>query len=436
MDKILNYNYQEFESYKKDEYLSVFTNDVQAISNQYFLKVIDLVKSSLMLIIYGIYMVYFLNIWIALVIVVASLLTLLTPQLTSRRLSEDRLTYMNRLGTLTNVVLDVLSGFALTNRQTKPHIMDHFKKETRTVQELEVRYGHFKAFSIVLNGIFMYLLDMTAFAIVGLMLWLGRISVGTATAALSYIKEFVYPIRYIIDDINEMNAVKKVILKYRRLASRQIVDKEERAFTDTIDFVRANVKYADFTLANLTYAFTKGHKYLLIGPSGSGKSTILGCLSGRVSLSEGQLLLDGQDMYATELTPLLGGVDAGNHTYDASVLDNITLFSTYDLSRLEDRLKRHPHPKIDYLLKQPDAGVLSNGEKQMVALLRTYLAHPPIVLLDEAFSAIDISLRPYFMNLFLDDPELLVIMITHDYDEQFMEHFDAVLCMNGGQLLM
>ena len=62
MDKILNYNYQEFESYKKDEYLSVFTNDVQAISNQYFLKDIDLVKSSLMLIIYGVYMVYFLNI--------------------------------------------------------------------------------------------------------------------------------------------------------------------------------------------------------------------------------------------------------------------------------------------------------------------------------------------------------------------------------------
>lgn len=145
-----------------------------------------------------------------------------------------------------------------------------------------MRYGHFKAFSIVLNGIFMYLLDMTAFAIVGLMLWLGRISVGTATAALSYIKEFVYPIRYIIDDINEMNAVKKVILKYCRLASRQIVDKEERAFTDTIDFVRANVKYADFTLKDLTYTFTKEHKYLLIGPRGSGKSTILGCLSGRV----------------------------------------------------------------------------------------------------------------------------------------------------------
>lgn len=38
MNKILNYNYQEFESYKKDEYLSVFTNDVQAISNQYFFK--------------------------------------------------------------------------------------------------------------------------------------------------------------------------------------------------------------------------------------------------------------------------------------------------------------------------------------------------------------------------------------------------------------
>lgn len=435
MDKILNANYQEYGSYKKEEYLSVFSNDIQAISDQYFLRVIDLIKSSLMVFIYGMYMVYFLNFGIAIVIIIASLLTLLTPNLTSRRLSENRLTYMNRLGTLTNVVSDVLSGFSLTNRQTKPNVMDYFKKETDTVQTLEVRYGFFKAFSIVLNGLFMYLLDISAFCIVGVMLLLGKISVGTATAALSYIKQFVYPIRYIIDDINEMNAVKKVIIKYRKLVDRQTKIKKRTSFNTNIHFEDANIVFEDFQLSNLTYTFENHRKYLLIGPSGSGKSTILGCLAGQVCLTSGKLLLDGKDMRALELTDVLGGVYAGNHIYDASVLENITMFGTYDTSRSDMYLKEHPNQKIEFLLKQPDARVLSNGEKQMVALLRAYLAHTPVVLLDEAFSAIDVVHRPYFMHLFLNDPDPLVIMITHDYDDDLKNRFDAILNMDNGHLI-
>lgn len=435
LNSIMNFDFNDYQTYKKDEYLSMFSNDITAISDQYFLKIVDIIKSSLMLVIYGAYMVYFLNIYIALVIVFTSLLTLFLPKLTGEKLSDKRVKYINSLGNLTNTISDILSGFALTNIRNKKNVMDYFNQDAKIVKDNELRYGHFKAFTIVFNGLMMYLLDIAAFSIAGLMLVLKKITVGTATATLSYVKEFVWPIRYIIDDINEINAIKKVVKKNENINARIEKVKEPVNFTSQISFQNAMVDFEAFRLATFNYNFEKGKKYLIIGPSGSGKSTILNCINQQVSLTQGHLLLDEKDMADVELAYLLSGVYKGNHIYDTTVLDNITMFSTYRLDALNAYLKSKPNAKINDLMKQKDATNLSNGEKQMVSLLRVYLSNTPIVLLDEAFSAIDVINRPYFIDMFLADKNRLVVMISHDYDERLVAKFDKVLKINNGKYL-
>lgn len=435
LDSIMNFDYKDFESYKKDEYLSIFSNDITAISNQFFLKVVDIIKSSIMIIIYGIYMVYFLNVYIALVIVVASLLTLFLPKLTGEKLSNKRVKYIDSLGTLTNTISDILSGFSLTNIRNKANIMNYFNLDANLVKENETNYGHYKAFTIVFNGFIMYLLDISAFSIAGLMLLMNTITVGTATATLSYVKQFVYPIRYIIDDINEINAVKKVVKKNGEINMRVEKVKEKTNFEKQISFIDAEVNFTDFNLSPFNFDFLKNKKYLIIGPSGSGKSTILNCINQQVELTHGSILLDKQSINEIELSDLLSGVYKGNHIYDTTVLNNVTMFSTYDLNILTDYLKMKPNKKIENLLRQNDAKKLSNGEKQIVSLLRAYISNTPIVLLDEAFSAIDISNRPYFINMFLENEELLVMMITHDYNDDLISKFDQVIKINNGKYI-
>ncbi len=84
MNKLLDFNEQEFYSKQRDEYVSVFSNDIEAIVEQYFCKLIDLVKSFLMVIVYGIYMFIFLNAWIAFIIIITSLFSLFLPKVTGK----------------------------------------------------------------------------------------------------------------------------------------------------------------------------------------------------------------------------------------------------------------------------------------------------------------------------------------------------------------
>ena len=128
--------------------------------------------------------------------------------------------------------------------------------------------------------------------------------------------------------------------------------KEPVDFTSQISFQNAMVDFEAFRLATFNYNFEKGKKYLIIGPSGSGKSTILNCINQQVSLTQGHLLLDEKDMADVELAYLLSGVYKGNHIYDTTVLDNITMFSTYRLDALNAYLKSKPNAKINDLMKQ------------------------------------------------------------------------------------
>lgn len=127
MNKLLNFNEQEFYSKQRDEYVSVFSNDIEAIVEQYFCKFVDLVKSFLMVIVYGIYMFIFLNAWIAFIIIITSLFSLFLPKVTGKKLSSKKLIYMNSLEDLTHRIIDVLSGFTLTNSRNKNYIMNYFK---------------------------------------------------------------------------------------------------------------------------------------------------------------------------------------------------------------------------------------------------------------------------------------------------------------------
>lgn len=75
------------------------------------------------------------------------------------------------------------------------------------------------------------------------------ITVGTATAALNYIKEFVYQIRYIIDDINEINGSKSIKRKYSNILLRTM---EEKEFIRDIKSVQGKdilLQYEDFNVS-------------------------------------------------------------------------------------------------------------------------------------------------------------------------------------------
>ena len=175
-------------------------------------------------------------------------------------------------------------------------------------------------------------------------------------------------------------------------------------------------------IKDFSYKFENGEFVTLLGPSGCGKSTLLSIIAGLESPSSGNVLLNGIDItnkrsnigymlqkdYLLEWRTILKNVILGLEIKKELTNENVEyakkLLETYGLS--------------DFIDKYPSQ--LSGGMKQRVALIRTLATKPEILLLDEAFSALDYQTRLDVSNdvyRIIKSENKSTIMVTHDIPE-------------------
>lgn len=167
-------------------------------------------------------------------------------------------------------------------------------------------------------------------------------------------------------------------------------------------------------LKNLNLSLKEGEKIAIVGPSGCGKSTILNLISGLIKPSKGSIDLKGDVGYMfqkdnlLEWRTVLGNVYLGLELQKRKTKENIeyvnNLLKKYNLWDFKDK-----YPKE-----------LSGGMRQRVALIRTLALKPSILLLDEAFSALDYQTRLDVCDdvyKIIKDEKLTAILVTHDIGE-------------------
>lgn len=155
-------------------------------------------------------------------------------------------------------------------------------------------------------------------------------------------------------------------------------------------------------IRNFSFAITGGQKIALVGETGSGKSTLLKLLFRFYDVQEGSVSIDGQDVRTVTLESLrsaIGVVPQDPSLFNDTVMSNVR-YARLDASDEEVMSAckgASVHEKIlsftdGYSSKVGEKGVkLSGGELQRIAIARTILKDPRMILLDEATSSVDID---------------------------------------------
>ena len=188
-------------------------------------------------------------------------------------------------------------------------------------------------------------------------------------------------------------------------------------------------------LDGVSLTVRRGEKVRLTGPSGSGKTTVLRCVLGFVVPQSGRILVDGQELTPDtvwDLRQRLAYVAQEPELGDGTVREILERPFTYRANRMQrDNLERIPDLFERLYLPQglldADAGEISGGEKQRVALVSAMLLDRTIFLLDEASSALDRRARDAVVDVFRSEPDWAVLAVSHEDEWQAFSERDVTV---------
>lgn len=175
-------------------------------------------------------------------------------------------------------------------------------------------------------------------------------------------------------------------------------------------------------LKNISFRANEGEFVSVIGPSGCGKSTLFSIIAGLEEKTEGEIYIENEKIQG--ISPKIGYMLQRDCLLEWRTILSNTLFgleikgikSEENIAYVEELLKKYN--LYEFRNKYPSE--LSGGMRQRAALIRTLAVKPKLLLLDEAFSALDYQTRIMVTNdiyAILRKENITTIMVTHDISE-------------------
>ena len=214
-----------------------------------------------------------------------------------------------------------------------------------------------------------------------------------------------------------------------------------------ITFDDVTKRYPDGTVAvdHLSLEAPTGEITVFVGPSGCGKTTSLRMINRMIDASEGQILLDGVPVQGIDPPTLRRGIgyviqQAGLFPH-RKIVDNIATVPYllgWDRKKARDRaMELLERVGLDPVMGERYPFQLSGGQQQRVGVARALAADPPVLLMDEPFSAVDPIVRTSLQEELLRlQAELnkTIVFVTHDIDEAIKLGDRVAVLRVGGKL--
>jgi len=244
--------------------------------------------------------------------------------------------------------------------------------------------------------------------VVGVLLTYPTVSFGTLIAMSNYSWRFWMPINRLATIYNDfINTIAYLERIFETIDETVLIDNAPGAYD--LPEIRGNVTFDNVTfsydssnivLKNLSFDIPAGMSVALVGPTGAGKTTIVNLISRFYDVTEGRILIDGNDISKVKLASLRGQMGImlqDSFIFSGTVSSNIS-YGKLDAEADEisaaasvvhaDEFISRMEAKYETEIKERGSR-LSQGQKQLLSFARTIIADPKILILDEATSSID-----------------------------------------------
>ena len=315
-------------------------------------------------------------------------------------------------------------------------------KNLSTIKESNIKMN---VFNQSMRGLGL-LSQLVILSLGALLILKGTVTTGDLIMSMFFITSVSDAVGNAIETYNNIKSTKGVGDKFlnmlksnEELPKGRVLALEAGKVKDGVSVINFSFAFGDRDIfKNFSYELADGGAYAVIGESGSGKSTFARLLTKELDGYKGEVTVYGQDLNEISEKSLFESVAVVPQEamiFKDSLFNNITM---YDSSIKEDSAEYKEIIKklnLEGLAKKEKEGTLdvlqaSGGEKERISIARAMIRKPKILILDEPTTGLDPDNAREVKRIITNLDGVLRLVITHDYDEEYLKKFDGVIFMN------
>ena len=449
--KIQSLSFLELDHFKTSSLITRLTNDITQFQTMVMMGLRILVRAPL-LCIGGLWMAYRLSQSLSIVFVITIPIILIFVAIVMSKSFPLFKTMQEKIDKVNNVMRENLLGVRVIKAFTMEHKQrDRFNEANDDLMSQSIRA---QKIMIILNPVVMLLVN---FSVIGV-LWYGDdlvqdslLETGKIMAFINYLTQIMMSMMMVImismnfsrakasaDRINEVFATNSSIQENEKTAELTNYD---------IEFKNVSFKYHEHSeevLKDISFKIKQGNQVGIIGGTGSGKSSLVNLIPRLYDVSEGEVLIGGQNVKTLSLSELrdkIGVVLQESILFSGTIASNFK-FGYHEATQdeLDDAAK--DAQAMEFIQAKEDGYEtvveqrgknLSGGQKQRVSIARTLIRDPKILILDDSSSALDMATESKLQRAIKERmKESTVIMIAQRISA--VMDADQIIVLDQGEI--
>lgn len=359
-----------------------------------------------------------------------------------------------QLARLNSIAQEVFSGIRVVKSYTHEHEMSaYFGDECDDFKDKSMKLAGVNALFFPLMLLIIGASTILTIYFGGLHTYRGNITPGNIAEFVIYVNMLTWPVTaigWIASIIQQAEASQKRINEFleEKPTILHEMEKELASIRGEIEFQEVSFTYPETgirALHDVSFKLLPGQKVAIVGRTGSGKTTIAELLVRMYDVSEGRILIDGEDIREHSLVALrrqIGYVPQDVFLFSTTVEGNIG-FGKEEITRDEAVAyaeRAAVRSDIESLPEQYDTMVgergvtLSGGQKQRISIARAFVKNPPVIIMDDCLSAVDTDTENQIVEYLQQElADKTTIVITHRMYSQL--RFDQILVLDEGRIV-